>query len=292
MTIHVNVGTIDPRVTRVIIYKAKTAHISLSALPTPWKTLTPAEITGPIADDDYPSNSYVAYRVGLEYGGAVNVGEEVIIGTWAETGFGPQELLRGNMAWGYFGKIDASTFVTATNIQALIGGEVQPQELWLKCAYEGRVIYIPNRNNTRITPSALHNAGAMYGMETKGPDLYTVLNNVPQTKRAQFMGKSYRLRLPRVDDYPVNYRYGSPENSESGMLLATMGASGTQRNTGNAYSSNRMICLDGVSRDFATSQLASSQSPIVIVPAAGGTTSSPWGTAYYMSVLLEYAPGV
>lgn len=292
MTIHVDVGTIDPRVTRVLIYKAKTAHISLSALPTPWRTLTPAEITGPIADDDYPSNSYVAYRVGLEYGGAVNVGEEVIIGTWAETGFGPQELLRGNMAWGYFGKIDATTFVTATAIQALIGGTVQPQELWLKCAYEGRVIYIPNRNNTYITPSALHNAGAMYGMETKGPDPYTVLSNIPQTKRAQFMGKSYRLRLPRVEDYPVNYRYGSAQDNEPGMMLATMGAASTQRNAGNTYSSKRMICLDGVSRDIATSQLISSQPSIEIVGSTGSTTSSTWGSAYYMSVLLEYAPGV
>ena len=292
MTIHVDVGTIDPRVTRVIIYKAKTEHISLSALPTPWRTLTPAEITGPIADDDYPSNSYVAYRVGLEYGGAVNVGEEVIIGTWAETGFGPQELIRGDMAWGYFGKIDASTFVTATDIQALIGGTVQPHELWLKCAYEGRVIYIPNRNNTYITPSALHNAGAMYGMETKGPDPYTALSNIPQTKCAQFMGKSYRLRLPRVRDYPVNYGYNSPLNNESGMMLATMGASGTQRSTGNAYSSNRMICLDGVSRDIATSQISSSQTSIEIVGSTGSYTSSPWVTAYYMSLLLEYAPGV
>lgn len=289
MTIHVNVGTIDPRVTRVIIYKAKTAHISLSALPTPWRTLTPAEITGPIADDDYPSNSYVAYRVGLEYGGAVNVGEEVIIGTWAETGFGPQELLRGNMAWGYFGKIDASTFVTATAIQALIGGTAQPQERWLKCAYEGRVIYIPNRNNAYISPSALHDAGAMYGMETKGPDPYATLSRIPQTKCAQFMGKSYRLRLPRVEDYPVNYRYGSAQDGESGMMLATMGSS---RSTGNTYSSNRMICLDGAIRDIATSQLYNEQRSIEIVRSNGATTNSPWGSAYYMSLLLEYAPGV
>ncbi|NCC20652.1 hypothetical protein EOM33_06445, partial [Candidatus Saccharibacteria bacterium] len=192
MAITINVGAINPITERVHIYKAVTAHISQITPGTPWRTLTPAEAAQPVIDEDYPSNTYVAYRIGVEYQGSINVGPEVVVGTWAETGYGPQELVRGNMAWGYFGKISEAEFITRADISAKIGYSAlaATSPMWYKCAYEGRILYLPSTDQFNISPYTAHAYGAMYGMESKGPPGYTSLPAIPQTMTMQFEGRS------------------------------------------------------------------------------------------------------
>lgn len=291
MAITINVGAINPITERVHIYKAVTAHISQITPGTPWRTLTPAEAAQPVIDEDYPSNTYVAYRIGVEYQGSINVGPEVVVGTWAETGFGPQELIRGDMAWGYFGEVNEETFVTSADIAARLGlsALAANNRKWHKCAYEGRILYIPSDDQISRAPNALHASGAMYGMESKGPPGYTSLPTIPQTMTMQFEGRSYRLRLPRLDDNPTTYASGTLLGSETSMILALTG--GTGRGVGFQYSRGRQLAASLVPRTIVTNHMSSTTAS-VLVSSAGNTYTQSWGNPINMSLLLEYAPGV
>lgn len=289
MTIHVNLGTIDPRAEKVHIYKAKNAHIALLTPPAPYRTLSPAEAAVVFDDNDYDTNGYVAYRLGIEYKGSINIGPEVIVGTWAETGFGPQELVRGDYAWGYFGRVTASTFITSTDIAGLTSASMLANDVYGKCAYEGRILYFPFADNIQCSLLNLHAQGAMYGMDTKGPAAFTGLPNVVQTKKAQFQGKSYRLRLPRVDNFPTAMGWGSAPNTEAAMAMALMV---NNRGPGNNYSSQRMLDDGSSSRAVITNHAVNASNGLMYIPIGGGTNQMEWTTMTPMSVLLEYAPGI
>ena len=289
MSITINVGSIDPRTEKVHVYKAVTAHLNQLTPGTPWRTLTPTEAAQPVIDDDYPANTYVAYRIGVEYQGSINVGPEVVIGTWAETGYGPQELIRGDMSWGFFGKFDATEFITSQDISVKLGYAALAQVSWFKCAYEGRIIYIPSADNITMSPSTLHAKGAMYGMDAKGPAGFSSLPTVPQTATMQFDGRSYRLRLPRLDDYPTSYGTGALPGSEAGMFMALCG--GANRSYGFTYSKGRILSLDGVSRTIYTSHMANTNT-LWWIATNGGFGSTAWVNSTALSLILEYAPGV
>ena len=291
MAITINVGAINPITERVHIYKAVTAHLSQTAPGTPWRTLTPAEAAQPVIDEDYPSNTYVAYRIGVEYQGSINVGPEVVVGTWAETGFGPQELVRGDMAWGYFGKISEAEFITRADISGKFGWAAVSvsSPVWFKCAYEGRILYFPSTDQFTVSPFAAHSRGALFGMDAKGPAAYTSLPTVPQTATMQFDGRSYRLRLPRLADYPTEYSSGGLLGGEASMMLALVG--GTGRGTGFSYSNGRQLSLDSTPRRIITSQMRDT-SGCVTVSSSGATDSTSFYSAVNVSFVLEYAPGV
>lgn len=291
MAITINVGAINPITERVHIYKAVTAHISQITPGTPWRTLTPAEAAQPVIDEDYPSNTYVAYRIGVEYQGSINVGPEVVIGTWAETGYGPQELIRGDMSWGFFGKISSAEFITLAAISAKISYSAlgQSSPVWFKCAYEGRILYFPSSDQFLISPSAAHSRGAMFGMDAKGPAAYTSLPTIPQTATMQFDGRSYRLRLPRLADYPTGYNSSGLLGGETAMMLALVG--GSERGTGFNYSRGRQLSLDSTPRRIITSQMVATGA-CVTVASNGSTASISFSDSVNLSFLLEYAPGV
>lgn len=289
MAITIDVGPIDPKTEKVHVYKAITGHLNQLSPGTPWRTLTPAEAAQPVVDNDYPANTYVAYRIGVEYQGNINVGPEVVIGTWAETGYGPQELIRGDMSWGFFGKFDATEFITSADLSAKLSYSALPQVSWFKCAYEGRVIYIPSSDNIAMPPSVLHGRGAMFGMDTRGPAAFTGLPTVPQTATIQFDGRSYRIRLPRADDYPTAYGSGTLVGTEAGMCMALCG--GGSRGYGFTYGKGRILSLDGTSRRIITNHMYGSNT-MFATGADGSTSTVTWTTTLNLSLILEYAPGV
>jgi hypothetical protein len=110
-------------------------------------------------------------------------------------------LLFGNSDLGYYGRIEASAFITGDSLAQKIGittGTAQfSNDGWLKFAYQGKTIYIAKKPfRYAVTWKDIYLVGAAYGDDTNGVSVDTTLRL--QNARVTIGNKQYRVRLLRA----------------------------------------------------------------------------------------------
>lgn len=180
---------------------------------TPINQASPGTPLAEVASDvfTYTDNTVVQgqlyyYAIASSKGDQISISRQVPIAYYAETGPGPQTLVRGDWNFGYFGSIPLTDIADATTIIAAMGStamKVGGATLWYKVAYKGKVLFVPNGNlATTAQWLWLYNNGFAYGRRPV-PD-YTITNhgNVAQARTISLGGKTYMPYLPSAGPDP------------------------------------------------------------------------------------------
>lgn len=139
------------------------------------------------------------------------------MGYYPATGPGTQQLQRGDWDAGYFCELTPSDLVTAatlaTMLPQLANNNVtvmsEPQ-IWAKCVYKGKILFIPNRPMFRGTYANLYKSGTLFGTDDPGtpPSGATA---TPQRTTVQLGNNLFVLRPLRFSERPFTELITTPD---------------------------------------------------------------------------------
>ena len=151
----------------------------------------------------------------------------------ASLGVGPAELIAGDMAAGFFGEVAPTEFISGSSLAQSIGltqgNSIYDSYPWLKCALDGKVVFLPQRAlRNDVSWLDIYNVGAVHGDNTYGP--YPPSSPVLQDATVEINGDLYRVRLLRgssSDSFNASTGYDTDESlgSEWNQLLYRLCAS-------------------------------------------------------------------
>lgn len=161
--------------------------INTASLPTPLVTL-PAGSTSYVDATVVRGMKYY-YVIGIQKGGIQNFTFNQVVRAVApaDTGPGPQSIVRGDWDLGFFGRALSKDLITYTNLTQFLGistGTAFASDAdWFKIAYKGKVLFIASLPLRYALPfSAIYNAGAVYGTNDNGLVIPQGLAGVNQYK--------------------------------------------------------------------------------------------------------------
>lgn len=217
-------------------------------LPEPHRTL-PGD-SEMFVDEDVDVGATYHYRIGVERGGDVAVGELRRVINYGYTGPGPQKLLTGDDRLGYYGTVGESDFISSLELlwellpeRAVdIGTNPIPELEWHKLIIDAKVLFIPSVTMAvNVTWEQLYARGLINGDGNEGSPSSGV-EPVLQNARINVRDSVFSVRLPRgtleghytdvseiadsgyVDEYSkIFYALANPDNViEGGVRLASV----------------------------------------------------------------------
>lgn len=157
-------------------------------------------------DENTPRGKLFYYRVSSYKGSESAITFERAMAYVPYTGPGPTELAVGDWEAGYFGEIEVNDFLPIKLLKQTVGlpltnGTITDKATnWLKMAYKGKILFIPDNVIGEGYWLSLYNLGLVYGDldKSKIPQIIkTSYSEVPQNKRVVVGNDEYIFRLPR-----------------------------------------------------------------------------------------------
>lgn len=169
--------------------------IDRANLGAPYKVLSNGEVSFTDTNVVYGQEYNYAFE---SVNGADRVVSRVFkFSTLPYTGPGPQELLLGDVEYGYYGKLTPIEFIAADALIAKLGIAASPNSnqnlVWHKYSYKGKILYVPETSiSNTVAWNTIYAAGCMYGVEGEGP----LGGGVPQNATVTFDNNSFKVRSP------------------------------------------------------------------------------------------------
>lgn len=190
------------------VYRSETPMDPL-APPTPFATLP--KTTKTWTDTNTPRGKLFYYRVSAYKGSEQAVTLQRAMAYVPYTGPGEPEIVSGDWEAGFFGEMPFDDLAGFAMLNAWSGGTllsytVKPT-LWLKMAYKGKVLFIPNFPAGTSTFSALYANGCVYGdldPSLIAPYIKTALGEPVKAKKVVIGEDEFILRTPRSRKDPLS----------------------------------------------------------------------------------------
>jgi hypothetical protein len=218
MTVRISWANANATADSVILYRSATPFAQ-TALPAPLVTLAGNATT--YDDTTVTRNTVAYYRAKIVKGTEELITPLMTMGHFPDSGPGPQTLLRGNWALGYFGKVPVANMWTLAQFRTATGATGLPAAaaesnltVWHKFIRNGKIIFVPGcpMTNATTTWSQIYALGLVYGTNDNGavPSTLTVPPTpVNQFKTVTLGAYTFLVRLPLGCTMPVNAIIGT-----------------------------------------------------------------------------------
>lgn len=163
------------------IYRSDTP-MNVNNLPSPISTVGVNDFE--YIDYDVIADQTYYYRIGAFRNSDVSVSDEIeVIAAPLLYGPGPQTLIAGDMADGFFGEVQSSELFTGDELASIIqlsdGISQNSTEPWLKFSIDEKIVYIAKKTYRHtISWNAINTANAVYASQNnivnKGDDNFVV----------------------------------------------------------------------------------------------------------------------
>lgn len=195
--------------TGINIYRS-TAPFDRSNLPAVLASLPRTALT--YSDTTVVRNTLYYYRIENVNANDSALSQQMAILAQAYTGPGPQTLLRGNSALGYYGELTAAQLFTGDVLASLCGvtaGSVMAAATvtWLKFAYKGKILFMARTSiRDSVSWNDLYLAGVVFGAKA-------VTNAVlPAALQNNFVAQN-KIVTKDSDNFIVRLPNGAPSNT-------------------------------------------------------------------------------
>lgn len=167
----------------------------------PYKTLAGNKTEFIEAIEDLTEKTIYVYWIAAVKGSERLIGAPVMQGYYLDTGPGPQTLLRGDWAAGYFGAIPKEEFFTQKELLALVpklsNVSLMDVPTWHKFVFRGRIVFYPSTTNAYGAYYQFYTNGIAQGTSGEGgtitPSGYGATNQLTTVDKN---GRRYSIRLP------------------------------------------------------------------------------------------------
>lgn len=187
-----------------LIYRSE-SRISSGSLPAPLATVPAGTFT--YSDNTAVRNKLYFYRVGQKKGADITLTPNKALANTPYTGPGPQNLLRGDWEFGYFGRVPLNDIFSIQELRLIHGSITTAGQdntdttlAWLKFAVKGKIIFVASSAVIgNITWDSLYKAGVIYGNfpSSDWPAyIKTTYGVIPQGKIATKGEHQFVVRVP------------------------------------------------------------------------------------------------
>lgn len=214
--------------TAIEIYRKEgwNATIDVYNPGTPHATLSGNAVEFVDDIDTLTKNTTYRYWVAAVKDSERLIGNPITQGFYPDTGPGPQTILRGDWASGYFGTVPNTEFFNTAELKLMLTAQqgnmlvYDPQE-WHKFIFRGRIVFFPAtmHSNTRTVQMA-YQYGMMYGTDDVGSIVPQGATATKQDCKVTKDGRTYRIRLPYAVPYDAAV---SGQDYNNGEWRNTMG---------------------------------------------------------------------
>lgn len=154
------------------------------------------------------------------------IGNPITQGFYPDTGPGPQTILRGDWASGYFGTVSNTEFFNTAELKLMLTAQqgnmftYDPQE-WHKFIFRGRIVFFPATMHSKTNSVQMaYQYGMMYGTDDVGSIVPQGATATKQDCKVTKDGRTYRIRLPYAVPYDAVL---SGQDYNNGEWRNTMG---------------------------------------------------------------------
>lgn len=199
----IKIDWVDPNVgtTEYKIYRQETPILD-NALPAPLVTLPGGTLT--YTDTTVVRNKLYYYRVGAQNGSDFTLSPNKPLAYMPYTGPGPTELLRGDWALGFFGRVKQTDLFSIQEMKTVANNPslimLDNGMVWLKFVYKGKILFIASQMiGHSATWQSMYQAGVVYGdiPEANWPAwVKTNFGIIPQNKTMRKGDHLFNLRYP------------------------------------------------------------------------------------------------
>lgn len=154
------------------------------------------------------------------------IGNPITQGFYPDTGPGPQTILRGDWASGYFGTVPNTEFFNTAELKLMLTAQqgnmfvYDPQE-WHKFIFRGRIVFFPATMHSKTNSVQMaYQYGMMYGTDDVGSIVPQGATATKQDCKVTKDGRTYRIRLPYAVPYDAVL---SGQDYNNGEWRNTMG---------------------------------------------------------------------
>lgn len=154
------------------------------------------------------------------------IGNPITQGFYPDTGPGPQTILRGDWASGYFGTVPNTEFFNTAELKLMLTPQqgnmfvYDPQE-WHKFIFRGRIVFFPATMHSKTNSVQMaYQYGMMYGTDDDGSIVPLGATATKQDCKVTKDGRTYRIRLPYAVPYDADI---SGQDHNNGEWRNTMG---------------------------------------------------------------------
>ncbi|EDE1335115.1 hypothetical protein BZW68_00955 [Salmonella enterica subsp. enterica serovar Enteritidis] len=214
--------------TAIEIYRKEgwNATIDVYNPGTPHATLSGNAVEFVDDIDTLTKNTTYRYWVAAVKDSERLIGNPITQGFYPDTGPGPQTILRGDWASGYFGTVPNTEFFNTAELKLMLTAQqgnmlvYDPQE-WHKFIFRGRIVFFPAtmHSNTK-TVQMVYRYGMMYGTDDVGSIVPQGITATKQDCKVTKDGRTYRIRLPYAVPYDAAV---SGQDYNNGEWRNTMG---------------------------------------------------------------------
>lgn len=154
------------------------------------------------------------------------IGNPITQGFYPDAGPGPQTILRGDWASGYFGTVPNTEFFNTAELKLMLTAQqgnmfvYDPQE-WHKFIFRGRIVFFPATMHSKTNSVQMaYRYGMMYGTDDVGSIVPQGVTATKQDCKVTKDGRTYRIRLPYAVPYDAAV---SGQDYNNGEWRNTMG---------------------------------------------------------------------
>lgn len=214
--------------TAIEIYRKEgwNATIDVYNPGTPHATLSGSAVEFVDNIDTLTKNTTYRYWVAAVKDSERLIGNPITQGFYPDTGPGPQTILRGDWASGYFGTVPNTEFFNTAELKLMLTAQqgnmftYDPQE-WHKFIFRGRIVFFPATMHSKTNSVQMaYQYGMMYGTDDVGSIVPQGATATKQDCKVTKDGRTYRIRLPYAVPYDAVL---SGQDYNNGEWRNTMG---------------------------------------------------------------------
>lgn len=214
--------------TAIEIYRKEgwNATIDVYNPGTPHATLSGNAVEFVDDIDTLTKNTTYRYWVAAVKDSERLIGNPITQGFYPDTGPGPQTILRGDWASGYFGTVPNTEFFNTAELKLMLTAQqgnmfvYDPQE-WHKFIFRERIVFFPATMHSKTNSVQMaYQYGMMYGTDDVGSIVPLGATATKQDCKVTKDGRTYRIRLPYAVPYDAVL---SRQDYNNGEWRNTMG---------------------------------------------------------------------
>lgn len=213
MAITINWPAYNSAVATEIRIYASTTKLADDALGTPIATLS-GNATSYVWTTPPTDNTVYWLRIAIDRGADSYLSPNQSYGYFANTGPGPQAVVRGDWEYGYFGRVAVAEMLTPSALRTALGiAGAGPNDgavtFYYKFIINNKIIFVPCGSITwAITWDQIYNLGLMYGVDATGlgnlPVAPSNLTGVNQKKIITIGAYNFLVRTFKGSVLPIN----------------------------------------------------------------------------------------
>ncbi|QNN97566.1 glycosyl hydrolase [Proteus phage 7] len=242
--------------TAIEIYRKEgwNATIDVYNPGTPHATLSGSAVEFVDNIDTLTKNTTYRYWVAAVKDNERLIGNPITQGFYPDTGPGPQTILRGDWASGYFGTVSNTEFFNTAELKLMLTAQqgnmftYDPQE-WHKFIFRGRIVFFPATMHSKSNSVQMaYQYGMMYGTDDVGSIVPQGATATKQDCKVTKDGRTYRIRLPYAVPYDAALSGQDYNNGEWRNTMGRLYPVGAQ------YAALGLGAIDSLERQGATAQ--------------------------------------